>query len=142
MTLKHWFWKGVLFVGLGSMVASLLSCGVQQVRKMTTLAQDGNHTRSDYPRDPGSFCALNPEGCPPDPSTTAPAQPGGFDLGSCLNACEAGGAVLESYCRGLPESWQRRLCWSVVQGSKVACRGMCYRIHTCSTSADCPERKE
>lgn len=117
------------------MVASLLSCGVHR-------AGTGRVLRSDYARGPGSFCALNPEGCPPDPSKTPPAQPGGFDLGSCLNACEAGGAVLESYCRGLTEKWQQRLCWSVVLGSKVACRGMCYRIHTCSTSADCPEQKE
>lgn len=135
MKLNRWIWKGTLLIGMASMFASLLSCEVHR-------AGTGRVLRDGYPRGPGSFCALNPEGCPPDSSTTDPAQPGTFDLGSCLKACEAGGAVLESYCRGLPANWQRRVCWSVVLGSKVACRGMCYQLHTCSTSADCPERKE
>ena len=135
MNLNRWRWRGTLLIGLGSLIAGLLSCGVRQ-------SGSGLLLLADYPRDPGSFCALNPEGCPPASSTPAPKKPGTFDLDSCLKACEAGGAILESYCRGLPEKWQQRLCWSVVLGSKAACKGMCYRINTCSTSADCPERKE
>jgi len=79
--------------------------------------RDNRHVvQQDYPRDPGSFCALNPEGCPPVPpaAPAVPTQPTPFNLDACLKACEAGGAVLESYCRGLQETWQRRLCWSVV----------------------------
>ncbi|MFB1484410.1 hypothetical protein [Corallococcus sp. RDP092CA] len=91
--------------------------------------------RADHSRGPGSFCALNPEGCSPPPAST----PGTFDLDSCFKACDAGGAALESYCRSLAETWQRQLCWSVVQGSKAACKGMCSRINACvSYSTACP----
>lgn len=51
--------------------------------------------------------------------------------------------MLESFCRGLAEDWQKRLCWSVVLGSKAACKGMCYRIQACMDDANpCPEREE
>ena len=132
----RWALQIALVVGVGSAAISLVSCGTARGSSQRALCQD-----SDYPRDPGSFCALNPEGCPPR-STPAPARPGAFDLDSCLKACEAGGAVLESYCRGLSENWQQRLCWSVVLGSKAACRGMCYRLHDCATSTTCPEREK
>jgi hypothetical protein len=65
-----------------------------------------------------------------------------FDLDACLKACDAGGAVLESYCRSLSENWQQRLCWSVVLAKKTVCKGMCYRLNACATGADCPEREE
>jgi hypothetical protein len=134
MSLIRWVLLVSLWVGIGSAGAALLSCGTVRGGTGSELHSDG-----DYPRDPGSFCALNPEGCPPDPRA-AQLGPGVFDLDGCLKACEAGGAVLESYCRGLSETWQQRLCWSVVLGSKVACRGMCYRLHDCATSTSCPER--
>jgi hypothetical protein len=124
------FW----LLAVGGSVIGMLSC--------IHYASNGQRELHDgYPRGPGSFCALNPEGCPPA-SPPAKASPGAFDLRTCLDACEAGGVVLESYCRGLKQGWQRELCWSVVLGSKAACRGMCYRLHDCETSANCPERKE
>lgn len=116
----------------------LLSCGVHRPASRTVL-HDG------YPRGPGSFCALNPEGCPPQPQNepvAVPRNPVAFDVNACLDACEAGGAVLDEYCRNLAEAWQRRLCWSVSLGSKVVCKNMCYGIHTCAASEGCPERKE
>jgi hypothetical protein len=125
--------RGALLPLLCATAITLLSCGVHPAGRNAVL-HDG------YPRGPGSFCALNPEGCPPPSDTAKPTHPGPFDLQSCLDACKEGGVLLESYCRGLREPWQRRLCWSVVQGSKVACQNMCHRIHECAHSTDCPER--
>ena len=124
-----------LLLGAAYVAACLLSCTASPVRSRSVL-------RADHPRGPGSFCALNPEGCPPPPSP-ASAAPGAFDLNRCLKACDAGGVVLESFCRGLVEKWQRELCWGAVEGSKVACKNMCYAIHECMDDAEaCPERAE
>jgi hypothetical protein len=129
-----WLRRTRIFIGLCSGAACLLSCEPHRAGARPVL-------RADHPRGPGSFCALNPEGCPAPPTTAEESRP--FDLDSCLKACEVGGAVLKSFCRGLEESWQRRLCWSVVHGSKVACKGMCYRVHACmDEAAECPEREE
>ena len=135
MTLRPWVSRefGRLVVGIA--MAGALSCAPYPSARRSEF-------RDDYSRAPGSFCALNPEGCPPPASPPTQASPGPFDLNSCLEACEAGGAVLDNYCRGLQEAWQRRLCWSVVLGSKAACRGMCHRLHACETDAQCPERKD
>ena len=72
---------------LGTLCSALACAGAQLVEAPALVA--------DYPRGPGSFCALNPEGCPPPP---APAQHEPVqDLESpankqaCLDACEAGG---------------------------------------------------
>ncbi len=130
----RWAQRGALLFGMGSAVVCLLSCGAPSMGSRRVL-------RADRAPAPNSFCVLNPEGCPPPP-TAASRESEAFDLDACLHACEVGGAVLKSYCRTLPHQWQRELCWSVVTGSKVACRGMCYRLHDCATSADCPERKE
>lgn len=127
--------RRVGLLGAACVVACLLSCAAYPVRSRSVL-------RADHPRGPGSFCALNPEGCPP-PLSSPTAEPEAFDLNRCLKACDAGGAVLEAFCRGLAEDWQKRLCWSVVLGSKKACQGMCYRIHACMDDANaCPEREE
>jgi hypothetical protein len=130
----RWAQRGALLFGMGSAVVCLLSCGAPSMGSRRVLRADGAPV-------PNSFCVLNPEGCPP-PRSSASAQSEPFDLSACLKACEAGGALLESYCRGLPEDWQRRLCWSVVEESKEACRNMCYALNACATSADCPERDE
>ena len=80
-------------------------------------------------RGPGSFCALNPNGCPPvNPPNGAPPtdfcvlnpdacpmSPGGHSGGGsnnqctnppsnvndCLAACDAGGEALKNFCRGI-----------------------------------------
>ena len=130
----RWAERGVLLLGVGPAVACLLSCGAQPMSSRRVL-------RADHARAPNSFCVLNPEGCPPPPPAASP-ETEAFDLSACLKACEAGGAVLESYCRGLPRPWQRQLCWSVVEESKGACRNMCYALYNCETSADCPERDD
>lgn len=84
----------------------------------------------DYPRDPGSFCALNPEGCPPPPPSPEPEQAPEAQATKkeCLEACAAGGEVLESFCRRLQGERRKALCWTATKGSKVACQGMCYAI--------------
>lgn len=126
----------VPLLAAASFAACILSCTPYRTGTRSVL-------RADHPRGPGSFCALNPEGCPPPaPVSTPPAEPGTFDLETCLKACEAGGAILESYCRSLPENWQQRLCWSVVLAKKTVCKGMCYRLNACASGADCPEREE
>jgi hypothetical protein len=132
-------WRGVgqvtWLLGLTCLVSCVSVGGSQRSGTPTVL-------REDHPRGPGSFCALNPEGCPPPPPKPAAPKSGTFSVESCLQACEAGGAVLESYCRGLAKAWQQRICWSVVLGTKVACQGMCYRVNACNESADCPERDD
>lgn len=134
MDTKPWLRRVRRLVGAAGVTVCLLSCGTHQAGARSVL-------RADHPRGPGSFCALNPEGCPPSAFTAT--EPGAFDLASCLKACDAGGAVLESFCRGLVEKWQRELCWSVVGGTKVACKNMCYRVHSCvDTGRECPEREE
>lgn len=134
MDTRSWPCRPRLPAGSCCAVVCLLSCASHRTNSRPVLL-------ADHPRGPGSFCALNPEGCPPPPTTVAESRP--FDLSSCLDACEAGGAVLESFCRSLPEPWQRELCWSAVWGSKVACKNMCYRVHACmDESAECPERAE
>ena len=130
----RWARRGALLLGMGSAMACLPSCGAHPMGTRRVL-------RADHARVPNSFCVLNPEGCPPPPPAT-PTESETFDLESCLKACAAGGAVLESYCRGLPENWQQRLCWSVILAPKSFCNGMCYRLNACETSADCPEREE
>lgn len=133
MDSKRWLRCAGLLSGMGLTVL-MLACVAQPASTRSVL-------RSEHHRGPGSFCALNPEGCPPPASTQA--EPGLFDLNRCLKACDAGGATLEHFCRGLAEAWQRQLCWSVVWGSKVACKNMCYRIHSClDESKECPERAE
>jgi hypothetical protein len=96
-----------------------------------------------YPRGPGSFCALNPEGCPPEPP---PAQPeSAQDLESpankqaCLDACEAGGEILKNFCRRLRTPRKKALCWGAAEGTKQACRSMCNAIYECGGSADCAQ---
>ncbi len=134
MVIPSWLQRARLLLGAGGGVAFLLSCGAHSAGSSSAL-------RADHPRGPGSFCALNPEGCPPP--TVASTEPGTFNLDTCLKACDAGGAVLESFCRGLAESWQRELCWAAVSGTKVACKNMCYRVHACmDDSTRCPERTE
>lgn len=103
MTRRGWIRQSVQLAVLSSTAAVLLSCVAYQT------SDNRRVLRQDHPRDPGSFYALNPEGCPPAPPAT-PTQPRIFNLDACLEACEAGGAALESYCRGLQENWQRRLC--------------------------------
>lgn len=138
MGTSRWTQQLSLLFGVCGAAVCMLSCVAQPYRTSSrTVLRDG------YAREPGSFCALNPEGCPP-PSAAPSAEPGTFDLAGCLEACEAGGAALEHYCRGLPKPWQKQICWSVVGATKTMCRGMCYRVNACSTSAseDCPEREE
>jgi hypothetical protein len=118
-----------------SLAALLQSCVSDQGNRPHTL-------RLDYPRGPGSFCALNPEGCPPP----TPRQPEGSDstasLSSCLKACEAGGETLRTYCRRLKDSRKRSLCWSVVLRPKTECINMCHSIHGCGDSGDCAHAPE
>jgi hypothetical protein len=102
--------------------------------------------RDGYPREPGSFCALNPEGCPPteDPGwreseqdTESPAN-----KQTCLAACEAGGEVIEAFCRRLKDPRRKALCWGAARGSKAACFGMCRAIYECDDSDDCGQRED
>lgn len=102
--------------------------------------------RDGHPRGPGSFCALNPEGCPPADAT--PWRESEQDTESpenkqtCLAACEAGGEVLAAFCRRLRNPRRQALCWGATEGSKRACRGMCYAIYECGDSDDCPTEDE
>ncbi len=75
----------------------------------------------------GSFCVLNPEGCPPRSSPPPPAQLKPVeDLESpankqaCLDACEAGGEVLKNFCRRLRNERKKALCWGAAEGTKPA----------------------
>ncbi len=107
-------------------MACMLACaGVQAGGVPTQLM--------DYPRDPGSFCALNPEGCPPAPVPSRPEPEQDTEAlankKECLDACAAGGEVLESVCRRLQGERRKALCWTATKGSKVACQGMCYAIY-------------
>lgn len=99
-----------------------------------------------YPRGPGSFCALNPEGCPPAPSPirieSVPDQESPANKQACLDACEAGGEVLKNFCRRLRNERKRALCWGAAEGTKQACRGMCHAIYECDDSADCDQSAE
>jgi hypothetical protein len=118
---------------LGALCSALACTGEQLVATPALVA--------DYPRGPGSFCALNPEGCPPaqPPAQAEPLQ----DLESpankqaCLDACEAGGEVLKNFCRRLRNERKRALCWGAAEGTKQACRSMCHAIYECDGSADC-----
>lgn len=56
-------WLCLLFVG--SSAFGVWSCTPYASNRRREL-HDG------YPRGAGSFCALNPEGCPPSPTTKAP----------------------------------------------------------------------
>ena len=120
---------------LGALCCALASAGAQWVEPPALVA--------DHPRGPGSFCALNPEGCspPPPPAQPEPVQ----DLESpankqaCLDACEAGGEVLKNFCRRLRNERKRALCWGAAEGTRQACRGMCNAIYACDGSADCAQ---
>jgi hypothetical protein len=98
---------------------------------------------ADYPRGPGSFCALNPEGCPPESPPAQPepvqSQESPANKQACLDACEAGGEVLKNFCRRLRNERKRALCWGAAEGTKQACRGMCNAIYECDGSADCAQ---
>lgn len=102
--------------------------------------------RDDYPRGPGSFCALNPEGCPPADAT--PWRDSEQDSESpankqtCLAACEAGGEVLAAFCRRLRDPRRKALCWGAAKGSKAACFGMCRAIYECGDSDNCGQEDE
>lgn len=124
----------VWLLGLAGMLGCAASGESSRMGSAPRLLRDG------HPRGPGSFCALNPEGCPPVSSSTETTP--AFDVAACLKACEAGGVVLETYCRSLPEPWQRQLCWSIVNESKRVCQNMCYRLESCASSTDCPEREQ
>lgn len=101
----------------------------------------------DYPRGPGSFCALNPEGCPP-PSMPARREPepeaeSPLNKQACLDACKAGGEVLEAFCRRLKNDRRRALCWAATKGTQAACVGMCHAIYeSCDDSTDCAQEEE
>lgn len=86
-----------------------------------------------YDRGPGSFCALNPEACPPQQNPSERQQPEELDAvagkSACLDACEAGGEVLENFCRRLKTPRRKALCWAATKGTKTACIGMCHAIY-------------
>ena len=109
-----------------SLLTCLLACAGMQSGGAPVLT-DG------YDRGLGSFCALNPEGCPP--LVAPPDQKPEQDLESpanksaCLDACEAGGEALESFCRRLRTPRKQALCWGATKGSKAACIGMCHAIY-------------
>ena len=96
----------------------------------------------DYPRGPGSFCALNPEGGPPPAPRQSERSDSSTGLTSCLKACEAGGETLRNYCRSLEDSRKRALCWSVVLRPKTECVNMCHSIHECDDSDGCASAPE
>ena len=50
----------------------------------------------------------------------------GKPLKRCLNACAAGGKVLDAFCRSLPEPRLRAGCWGLQFVGVAACRGWCF----------------
>jgi hypothetical protein len=132
-------WRPV-HIGWGlSACCLLLACSTASPSRERVL-------RDGYPREPGSFCALNPEGCPPaeDPRSREPEQDteSPANKQTCLAACEAGGEVLAAFCRRLRNPRRQALCWGATEGTKRACRGMCYAIYECSDPDDCPAEDE
>jgi RHS repeat-associated protein len=74
--------------------------------------------------DPGGLVT---GGFSPIPITSTPTQTcSAGKLNRCLNACAAGGAVLENFCRSLPDPRARAGCWTVVKAGEVACRAWCF----------------
>jgi hypothetical protein len=113
--------------GWVGLLACLLACTGTPSRRAPALFHDG------YPRGPGSFCALNPEGCPP---LSAHSEQGAEEdlespanIAVCLDACAAGGEVLANFCRRLKTPRKQALCWAASQGSKAACIGMCHALY-------------
>jgi hypothetical protein len=47
----------------------------------------------------------------------------------CINACRAGTASRETFCRAIPQPHIRAACWAVVMASLVACEGFCYNYY-------------
>jgi hypothetical protein len=109
------------------LLTCLLACAGAQMSGTPQILHDG------YDRRPGSFCALNPEGCPPEQEPLERPSPEDEDaaLGKseCLDACEAGGEVLANFCRRLKSPRRQALCWAATHGSKTACIGMCHAIY-------------
>lgn len=115
-----------LLRGIGLLTCLLACAGAQPARTPQFLC-DG------HDRGPGSFCALNPEACPPlpGPSDSEPEEDLDAAAGkrACLDACEAGGEVLANFCRRLKSPRRQALCWAATYGSKAACFGMCHAIY-------------
>jgi hypothetical protein len=93
------------------LLTCLLACAGPQSAEKPQILCDG------YDRGPGSFCALNPEACPPEQSPSDREPPEELDAAAgkrtCLDACEAGGEVLADFCRHLKSPRRKALCWGV-----------------------------
>ena len=105
----------------------LLACAGPQTAERPQVTCDG------YDRGPGSFCALNPEACPPEqsPSDREPSEDLDAAAGkrACLDACEAGDEALASFCRRLKSPRRKAICWGATKGTKTACIGMCHALY-------------
>jgi hypothetical protein len=123
--------------GIGLLTCLLACTGHQSVGTQQSLCN--GHGNEDgrgcdgYDRGPGSFCALNPEACPPlpPPSDKEPKEEldGAAGKSACLDACEAGGEVLANFCRRLKSPRRQAICWAATHGSKAACIPMCHAIY-------------
>ncbi len=51
-------------------------------------------------------------------------------LDRCLDACAAGGAVWDNFCRSLPDPKLRAECWQQQHASETACRNWCFWYFT------------
>lgn len=91
-----------------------------------------------HSRGPGSFCALNPSGCPPLPPEPDDQEkqdpvcdaPGVMNRKTdCIRACESGRRAVENFCRSVRGPRRRALCWAGAYAGQAACIGMCYAIY-------------
>jgi RHS repeat-associated protein len=61
------------------------------------------------------------------PSGGTCPTPDDDDVKGCEAACEAGGAALEAFCRGLKKAADRAVCFSLAHQSVVYCKNWCHR---------------